>query len=97
VSTVPAVRTRPLPRTRLRIQSVLTQTLIWVRASSLARFALLLIVLGCCGYGLAVEWPGVRAALGLMHWYSLAGSVAAAMAGGGAMMLAWRALLAALR
>jgi uncharacterized membrane protein YbhN (UPF0104 family) len=58
------------------------------------RLALLLIVLAFCGYGLATEWPGVQAALGRMRWYSLAGSVAAAMAGAGAMMLAWRALLA---
>lgn len=55
---------------------------------------LLLIVLAFCGYGLAIEWPGVQAALGQMRWYSLAASVAAAMAGSGCMMLAWRALLA---
>jgi uncharacterized membrane protein YbhN (UPF0104 family) len=58
------------------------------------RLALLAIVLAFCGYGLAAEWPGVHAALGRMHWYSVAGSVAAAMAGAGCMMLAWRALLA---
>jgi uncharacterized membrane protein YbhN (UPF0104 family) len=58
------------------------------------RFVLLAIVLAFCGYGLAAEWPGVRTALGRMHWYSVAGSVAAAMAGAGSMMLAWRALLA---
>jgi len=51
-------------------------------------------VLAFCGYGLAAEWPGVHAALGRMRWYSVAGSVVAAMAGAGAMMLAWRALLA---
>ena len=80
-------------RTRLRIESV-RALLIWVRASPLARLGLLAVVLACCGYGLAAEWPGVQAALGRMRWYSVAGSVAAAMAGAWAMMLAWRALLA---
>jgi uncharacterized membrane protein YbhN (UPF0104 family) len=80
-------------RTRLRIESVRT-LLIWVRASPVARLGLLAVVLACCGYGLAAEWPGVQTALGRMRWYSFAGSVAAAMAGAGAMMLAWRALLA---
>ena len=64
------------------------------RSSPLVRLALLAVVLAFCGYGLAVEWPGVQAALARMRWYSLAGSVVAAMAGAGAMMLAWRALLA---
>ncbi len=64
------------------------------RTSSHVRLALLAVVLVCCGYGLAVEWPGMRAALGRTHWYSVAGSAAAAMAGAGSMMLAWRALLA---
>ena len=36
----------------------------------------------------------MHAALGRLRWYAAAGSVAAAMAGAGAMMLAWRALLA---
>lgn len=58
------------------------------------RFALLAVAGACCGYSLAVEWPGVRSALGSTPWYSVAGSVAAAMAGTGSMMLAWRALLA---
>jgi uncharacterized membrane protein YbhN (UPF0104 family) len=75
---------------RERIRSLLS----WARTSSYMRFALLALVLVCCGYSLAAEWPGVRAALGRTHWYSAAGSVAAAMAAAGAMMLAWRALLA---
>jgi hypothetical protein len=53
-----------------------------------------IVVLGCCGYGLAVEWSGVSSALGELHWYTLAFSVISAMGGAGAMMLAWRALLA---
>src|SRR5580693_2627083 len=65
-----------------------------MRASPLVRLAFLVIVLAFCGYGLVAEWPGVHAALGRMRWYALAGSVVAAMAGAGAMMLAWRALLA---
>ena len=33
-------------------------------------------------------------ALGRLHWYSIAGALAAAMASAGCMMLAWRRLLA---
>jgi uncharacterized membrane protein YbhN (UPF0104 family) len=80
-------------RTRLRIERV-QRLLIRVRASPLARLGILVVVLACCGYAVAVEWPGVHPALGRIRWYALAGSVAAAMAGAGAMMLAWRALLA---
>jgi len=80
-------------RTRLSIERV-RRPLSWVRASPLARLGLLAIVLACCGYALAVEWPGAHAALGRLRWPAAAGSVAAAMAGAGAMMLAWRALLA---
>jgi uncharacterized membrane protein YbhN (UPF0104 family) len=73
-----------------RARSVLTRA----RASVRVRLALLAVVLACCGYGLAAEWPGVRTALDGTRWYAVAGSVAAAMAASGAMMLAWRALLA---
>lgn len=73
-----------------RARSVLSRA----RASSHVRLALLAVVGACCGYGLAVEWPGVRTALNRTSWYAVAGSVAAAMAASGAMMLAWRALLA---
>lgn len=93
---MPTVRTvQNLPRSTswLRIHGVLS-LLTWMRASPLVRLALLAIAAAFCGYGLAAEWPGVHAALGRMHWYSVAGSVAAAMAGAGSMMLAWRALLA---
>ena len=51
-------------------------------------------MLAFCGYGVAIEWPGVQATLGQLRWYTVAGSVAAALAGAGAMMMAWRALLA---
>jgi hypothetical protein len=58
------------------------------------RPGLLLVILAFCCYGLASQWPQVHLALGRLHWYSIAGSVAAAIAGAGCMMLAWRALLA---
>ena len=80
-------------RTRQRIERV-RRLLVWVRASPLARLGLLAIVLACCCYAVAAEWPGVHAALGRLRWGAAAGSVAAAMAGAGCMMLAWRALLA---
>jgi uncharacterized membrane protein YbhN (UPF0104 family) len=63
-------------------------------ASSRVRAGLLLVVLGCCGYGIYAEWPQMRAALGQLDWRSLVVSVAAAMAGAACMMLAWRAVLA---
>lgn len=84
---------RALSRTRPAFGSART-LLSLLRASPVVRLMLLLIVLAFCGYGLAIEWPGVQTALGQMRWYSLAASVAAAMAGAGCMMLAWRALLA---
>ncbi len=58
------------------------------------RAGLLVLVLAFCGYGLLAEWPQVRAALGRLQWYSVAGAAFAAMAGSGCMMLAWRAVLA---
>ena len=63
-------------------------------ASPLVRVGLLLLVLGFCGFGIHAEWPQMRAAIGQLDWYSLVLSAAAAMAGGGCMMLAWRAVLA---
>jgi glycosyltransferase 2 family protein len=63
-------------------------------ASPRVRVGLLLLVLACCGYGIHAEWPQMRAALGQLHWYSVLASIAAAMAGGACMMLAWRAVLA---
>ena len=87
------VRSRPSARARPPGESV-RSLLGRVRASPLARFTFLVVVLAFCGYGLAAQWPGVHAALGRVRWYLVAGSVVAAMAGAGAMMLAWRALLA---
>jgi Lysylphosphatidylglycerol synthase TM region len=65
-----------------------------LRASPLVRTGLLVVVLGCCGYGLFTDWPQVQAALGRLHWYSVAGAALASIAGAGCMMLAWRELLA---
>jgi glycosyltransferase 2 family protein len=60
----------------------------WIRGG------LLLVVLACCSYGLYAEWPQVQPSLHRLHWYSLVASVAAAAAGAGCGMLAWRVLLA---
>lgn len=54
------------------------------------------MILAFCCYGLAREWPQVRPAFGRLHWYSIAGSLAAAMAGAVCMMIAWQRLLAGL-
>jgi glycosyltransferase 2 family protein len=58
------------------------------------RLGLLAIVLAFCGYGLYVEWPQVTSGLDRLHWYTVALSLAAALAGTSCMMLAWRAILA---
>jgi glycosyltransferase 2 family protein len=58
------------------------------------RLGLLAVVLAFCGYGLYREWPQVSTSLHRLHWYALAGSLAAAMGGSCCMMLAWRAILA---
>lgn len=58
------------------------------------RTALLLVILAFCSYGLAAAWPQVHPALSQLHWYYMAVSLIAAMAGSACMMMAWRALLA---
>ncbi len=58
------------------------------------RRALLGLVLAVCGYGLYAQWPEVTAGLARLRWYTVAASLAAAMAGTTSMMLAWRAILA---
>jgi len=68
------------------VQRLLTSP--WLRAG------LLVVVLACCGYGLYATWPQATAALTRLHWYTVALSLAAAMAGTWCMMLAWRAILA---
>jgi uncharacterized membrane protein YbhN (UPF0104 family) len=61
--------------------------------NTLIRAGLLAAALAFCGLGLASDWPHVTAALARLHWYSVAGALVAAMAGGVCMMLAWRAVL----
>jgi hypothetical protein len=65
-----------------------------IAANPRLRIGLLAVVLGFCGYGLYLEWPQVTASLSRLHAYSVIWSLAAAMAGGACMMLAWRAVLA---
>jgi hypothetical protein len=60
----------------------------WIRAGLLA------IALGFACYGLVSQWPQVRAAVGQVAWYDVAGAALAVVAALGCMMLAWRALLA---
>jgi glycosyltransferase 2 family protein len=91
VRTVRDDRQRPSAKARAERAFGLLSRL---RSNPLARLALLLVVLAFCGYGLAIEWSGVQAALVRVRWYAVVGSVAAAMAGAWAMMMAWRALLA---
>jgi uncharacterized membrane protein YbhN (UPF0104 family) len=61
--------------------------------SKWVRTGLLVIILAFCSYGLILEWPQVLPTLSRLHWYSIAGALAAAMASAGCMMLAWRRLL----
>jgi glycosyltransferase 2 family protein len=65
-----------------------------LRASPWVRTGLLLVVIAFCIYGVYVEWPQARVALGRLHWYSVAGAALASVAGAGCFMLAWRELLA---
>ena len=58
------------------------------------RVALLVVVLGFCGYGLFAEWPQVAVGLAGVQWYSVALSLLASMGGSACLMLAWRAVLA---
>ena len=63
-------------------------------ASRWVKPALLVVVLGFCGYALYAERAAVAAALQNLSWYAVAGSLIAVIAGLGCMMLSWRALLA---
>ena len=51
-----------------------------MRANQRLRAVLLLAILAFCCYGLADEWPRVQPWIGHLHVYSIAGSLAAAMA-----------------
>ncbi len=65
-----------------------------IAGSPWLRGGLLAVVLAFCGYALYSEWPQVSAGVSRLHWYGVAASLAAAMAGTTCMMLAWRAILA---
>ena len=65
-----------------------------LRQSPWLRAGLLAAVVGLAVWGLASQWTEVRADLSKLAWYDVLGSALAAIAGLGAMMLAWRALLA---
>ncbi len=65
-----------------------------IRASRWVRTGLLVVILAFCCYGLAAEWPQVHPALGRLHWYSIVGAAAAALAAAACMMVAWQRVLA---
>ncbi|MFY9933511.1 MAG: lysylphosphatidylglycerol synthase domain-containing protein, partial [Streptosporangiaceae bacterium] len=65
-----------------------------LRESPWLRAGLLALVVGLAVWGLASQWTQVRADFAKLAWYDVAGAALAAIAGLGAMMLAWRALLA---
>jgi uncharacterized membrane protein YbhN (UPF0104 family) len=60
----------------------------WLRAGLLA------VAVGLAVYGLASQWTQVHAALAKLSAYDVAGAALSVIAGLGAMLLAWRALLA---
>jgi glycosyltransferase 2 family protein len=60
----------------------------WLRVGFIA------VVIGCCGYGLYVEWPQASTAFGRLQWTPVIMAGLCAMAGSGCMVLAWRELLA---
>jgi glycosyltransferase 2 family protein len=64
-----------------------------LRASRLLRAVLLYGTIVFCAYGMYVEWPQVRSALGLVHWYAVFEAALAAIAGSACMTLAWRDLV----
>ncbi|MFC4561997.1 lysylphosphatidylglycerol synthase transmembrane domain-containing protein [Nocardiopsis mangrovi] len=65
-----------------------------LRTDRWVRLVVVLVVLGCAGYALHSRWSEAREALAALSPWLVAGSVAAALAGLGAQMLAWRAILA---
>jgi glycosyltransferase 2 family protein len=65
-----------------------------VTRSPWLRGGLLLLAAGLAVYGLASQWTEVHTALAKLTWYDVTGAALCAIAGLGAMMLAWRALLA---
>jgi uncharacterized membrane protein YbhN (UPF0104 family) len=60
----------------------------WLRAGFIA------VIVAFCTYGLITQWPETHAALARMDWLTVASAGAAALAGSGCMLMAWRTLLA---
>ncbi|NYE49678.1 hypothetical protein HDA32_004798 [Spinactinospora alkalitolerans] len=65
-----------------------------LRANPWVRTAIVLVVLACAGYALHDRWDEASEALAALSPWAVAGSAGAALAGLGAQMLAWRAILA---
>ncbi|PSK97080.1 hypothetical protein CLV63_10983 [Murinocardiopsis flavida] len=65
-----------------------------LRSNPWLRAAIVLVVLACTAYALYARWNEAGAALAVLSPWIVAASVAAALCGLGAQMLAWRALLA---
>ncbi|WP_084962195.1 lysylphosphatidylglycerol synthase domain-containing protein [Thermoactinospora rubra] len=67
-----------------------------VLSSPAVRVALGLVALGFLGYGVARNWADTTAALARLSPWSVAGALAAVLAGQFCMLLAWREILAGL-
>ncbi|MBC6456741.1 lysylphosphatidylglycerol synthase domain-containing protein [Actinomadura sp. HBU206391] len=65
-------------------------------SSRLARAAFVLVALALCAYGLVSRWAEIGHALARLSAWTVTGALGAGLAGLGASMLAWRALLAGL-
>jgi uncharacterized membrane protein YbhN (UPF0104 family) len=65
-----------------------------LRSSPLLRVGLALVALAFLAYGLSRNWNDSVAALRLLSWWTVAGSVAAVLIGLGFMLVAWRVVLA---
>nr|WP_255430016.1 lysylphosphatidylglycerol synthase domain-containing protein [Streptomonospora sp. PA3] len=65
-----------------------------LRANRWVRLAIVLVVLACAGAALYSRWGEARDALAALSPWAVAGSGLAALAGLGAQMMAWRAVLA---
>ncbi|WP_433176014.1 lysylphosphatidylglycerol synthase transmembrane domain-containing protein [Actinoallomurus sp. CA-150999] len=67
-----------------------------LRASRLARIALVVVALGFCGYGLFSQWDDTRRAVTQLSWPYVGAALLAGVLGLGTWMLAWRRLLSGL-
>ncbi|QBI55788.1 lysylphosphatidylglycerol synthase transmembrane domain-containing protein [Streptomonospora litoralis] len=65
-----------------------------LRANRWVRLVVVMVVLGCAGAALYSRWGEARDALAALSPWAVAGSAVGALAGLGAQMMAWRAVLA---